>query len=541
MPATEACAHLPLQGIVDLLIQVCRALSYVHSRILRARGEPTISNDVASQLVKLGLSDLFGSVERAPVSIDPRLEAETVERAIVRVFAELALAERAVVYVNDLQWATEREIDTLLAIRRHLSRQHSSVALMGSYRDDETNGRPIQRWMALNDRHLRVAPLQLDDVAALLQSMLGVDDLPSAFVERIHANTQGSPYFVAEVLRALVEQELVYLREGKWAASTSIAELPIPSSIDETFRRRASRLSANELLVLRLVALHGGHALPLSILHEATSLRYEELTEHLATLRERGMARRVDGTMQVRPGHDRVRETVVAGIEPSQAHQLHRTLARAFTASSELPPTEALREACEHWLRADAHTLTTAEQGQVFEALEEAASEALATGLVETASRFLFAADRLIATAQGLSDELKERHHKQLLHTVIVTRAPGARETIAAVLSRLQTPLKRATLCAQALFTYSGLAEFKDALHFMQAGLLELGIRIDINQSAWNLARWFPKLLVAKHPKDSDPNLDPADPVSQMISDLCLRGVPQPHVVRISSPRRSHA
>ena len=86
--------------------------------------------------------------------------------------------------------------------------------MLGGYRSEEYQGRPIEELIASSrDNHwletLTLAPLQPADVQALLESMLGIAEVPVGIQPESRGRTRGNPFFIEEVMRSLTESGAV--------------------------------------------------------------------------------------------------------------------------------------------------------------------------------------------------------------------------------------------------------------------------------------------------------------------------------------------
>src|SRR5262249_34313196 len=102
-----------------------------------------------------------------------------------------------VMYVNDLQWARGGTADLLCAMVQASERagSKSRLCVLGSYRVDELEGSAFDKVLGgmLERAEATVVtldPLDAAQTKALLASMLGIDDLPDAFAERVASETQ---------------------------------------------------------------------------------------------------------------------------------------------------------------------------------------------------------------------------------------------------------------------------------------------------------------------------------------------------------------
>jgi hypothetical protein len=298
---------------------------------------------IGDALKHLGLIDpaLAESTEAPPVS-DEHRESEL--RARLDRLSErfVALTERTpyVLYVNDLQWAPPETIDLLFNVIRRVSLrektgQRTRLAILGSYRADEVEGRPLSKLLGQLEpldelAVVRLAPLDPPQVRRLVGSMLGIEAPPEAFVDRVASETAGNPFFVEEVMRSLVDRGAVYLEHGAWAASAAIGELEIPATIASVFRHRAALLDDKARAILELMAVYA-QPIRADLLAECSRLSEEETQRALRELVDRQMVTRQRGLLHA-ISHDRMRETLYADLAGERRPRLHAAIAEVLEA-----------------------------------------------------------------------------------------------------------------------------------------------------------------------------------------------------------------
>ena len=161
-------------------------------------------------------------------SIEPSPPLEQIHRERVRLqevvtdfMMQAAELAPYVAYVDDLQWTLSGLTELLAELVRRIAigerrGQPVPIALLGTYREDEISGRPVEtiRNTLLAEGRLeemKLNPLEARAVGEILGSMLGAGEPPQAFVDRIARETDGNPFFVEELMRALVERGAVQL------------------------------------------------------------------------------------------------------------------------------------------------------------------------------------------------------------------------------------------------------------------------------------------------------------------------------------------
>ncbi len=247
-----------------------------------------------------------------------------------------------VVYVDDLQWALSGLTELLAELVRRIAigERHGKpvpIALLGTYREDEVSGRPVEiiRDALLAEGRLeemKLDPLGVGAVGEMLGSMLGAGEPPEAFVDRIARETDGNPFFVEELMHVLVEHGAVQLTADSWEVKGAVSEIEIPDTVAEVFRRRAAMLDDDQRALLEVLAVCG-RPTAADILAHGTRLDSETFHSALSQLVERRIAHEVPGPgLLFRLSHDRLREIVYGDLEARARANLHLTIARSMEA-----------------------------------------------------------------------------------------------------------------------------------------------------------------------------------------------------------------
>jgi tetratricopeptide (TPR) repeat protein len=277
----------------------------------------------------------------------------------------LAVAERApfVLYVNDVHWARSGTMDLVSYVLRSIAIRERNgdrvgLAVIVSYRDDETENRPVEKsleqWAARSEfEHVALGPLADRDLSELVASMLGLESLPNAFVTRVARETAGNPFFVGEVIRSLVENDAIYLQHGQWAADRPIDALEIPSTVRQTLERRLENLDDDERAVLHVLAVHG-RPITTSMLAAVSGVAQAPLHAVLRTLCDRHLAAPFpDAESTYRTSHDRLRELLSASLSDAARRALHRRIAETIEVVYAGAIDQHIEALAEHYSLAD--------------------------------------------------------------------------------------------------------------------------------------------------------------------------------------------
>ena len=293
------------------------------------------------ELVKLcpSIGKIWG-IEPSPALEQIHRERVRIQEEVTDFLIRAAALSPYIVYIDDLQWAFSGLAELLAELARRIAigERHDEpipIALLGTYRTEEISGRPFE---TIRDSLLaegRLEELKLDllgggAVGEMLGSMLGAGEPPEAFVDRVARETEGNPFFVEELMRALVEHGAVQVTAGSWEIKKAISEIAIPKSVAEVFRRRTASLDNDQRALLEALAVCG-RSTSADVLAHGTRLDPEDFHSALSQLIERRMVQEVPGPgLFVRLSHDRQREIVYGDLEESARANLHLTMAHSM-------------------------------------------------------------------------------------------------------------------------------------------------------------------------------------------------------------------
>ncbi|MDG3005014.1 serine/threonine-protein kinase [Paludisphaera mucosa] len=335
------------------------------------------------------LARVFPSLRRVEaVARDPRRARETPDLQELRRRAFAALREllarlgdrgTLIVAVDDLQWGDADSAAMLVEVMRP---PDAPVLLFAAtYRSEDEAASPLLQALAkagalgvgvdpaagLDARSLRVEPLSHDEARALAATLLHGDEAASVarratLAETVARESQGNPYFIAELVRHVHAGALELDATGGDAEGRLV--------LDDVLWSRIRRLPAEAREVLEVVAT-SGRPLRLVDLNACLDDSVDERSA-LALLRAGRLVRGTGRaeTDEVEAYHDRVRETVSARLAPEVARQRHGRLATVLEASGRADP-EVLGV---HFLAADA----TEKAASYFAAAADEAADALA-------------------------------------------------------------------------------------------------------------------------------------------------------------------
>ncbi len=206
-----------------------------------------------------GLRLRYPDIPPAPPAQDPRAEQHRLFENLSIFFTALSGQAPLLVTVEDIQWADSGTLYLL----RHIARQmrQERVLFVATYREVELDeARSLQE--VLLDLHrerlaVRLKLLRLDrEQTKELLAVLFAEEITPEFLAGIYRETEGNPFFIEEVCKALVESGKLYYEGGRWHRP-DMDELGIPQSVRVAIRSRIRALPEKVQETLRLAAVLG--------------------------------------------------------------------------------------------------------------------------------------------------------------------------------------------------------------------------------------------------------------------------------------------
>ncbi len=135
---------------------------------------------------------------------------------------------------------------------------------------------------------LALEALPAQELGELLGKLLPIIELPGHVRELILARSDGNPFFLEEVLRALIDGGYLERENSHWRARREIAEVTIPETLAGVLSARIDRLPDDTKRLAQMAAVLGRifayRVLKAVCDSAAAAERIADLTPHLETL-----------------------------------------------------------------------------------------------------------------------------------------------------------------------------------------------------------------------------------------------------------------
>ncbi|HKR98831.1 MAG TPA: AAA family ATPase, partial [Candidatus Dormibacteraeota bacterium] len=429
-------------------VQSLRAIAReLGAETLRALLPPGAA-EVSQLLPELGAA--AATSPPAPSPQDPDAARFLLFDSVTMLLINIAAAKPLMLVLDDLQVADTASLLLLQFAAAALGDER--VLIVGTYRDQglgrdhpltstlvELQREPITRLLSLRG-------FSEDDVAHVIGAAAGIAPQPQ-LVRALHAETEGNPFFVQELVRVLVEEG----RLGEGAKHQSLTQ-PIPRSVREVIGSRLKPLTPESRAVLELASIFGRefdvHALSRLAEHSVDSV-IEQLDEPLAM----GVVTRSPGGGDVlRFSHVLVRDSLHDDIGRTRRTELHHRAAEVLEILYQADPEPHLAELAHHFFEG----MSWKDAAKVVTYCRRAAQAAAGLLAYEEAVRLFRMA--LDATDRAGIEDPEQRCELLLALGEAQARAgdeAGSKQTLLAA-AELTKELGEPALLARAALGYSG-------------------------------------------------------------------------------------
>jgi DNA-binding CsgD family transcriptional regulator len=347
---------VPYAVFSDALLPVLRAL------------EPSVLT-LLSRGGTAELVQLFPALEsggRAPAA--PRGDPAELKARLLWNFAQFlsrfAAKRPLLIALENVQWADSASLELLHFVARQIGGDR--ILLVCTHNDPEHRGNSMLRSTEQSLRALgvvdriRLDPLSEEAVNELVGRAFGLEgDVTQVaeFAARLHRWTGGNPFFVEEMLKALVEGGRLHQRNGTWTG-WDIDELQVPRTIRDVVLGRLGDLSPAARGLADTAAVLGSR-----VTHDAltavSGLAADALVAAVDELRRADVLneREEEGDIVYDFAHPLLQETLYAELGLARTRALHGSVAESLEKYYGATAMAHADELALHYSRSDARRL----------------------------------------------------------------------------------------------------------------------------------------------------------------------------------------
>src|SRR5262245_37804234 len=192
-----------------------------------------------------------GSGQAIWQNLDPPQRRQRTLEAIKRLLLRESQVQPLLLVIEDLHWIdseTQSFLDSLIE-----SLPTARFLLLVNYRPEYQHSWDSKTYYT----QLRIDPLPPETAEELLQALLGSDSSLAPLKQLLIARTEGTPFFLEESIRTLVETKILVGERGNYRLEKILESTQVPATVQAVLAARIDRLPPDEKHLLQSAAVIG--------------------------------------------------------------------------------------------------------------------------------------------------------------------------------------------------------------------------------------------------------------------------------------------
>jgi class 3 adenylate cyclase/tetratricopeptide (TPR) repeat protein len=382
----------------------------------------------------LGIPDAGSTLDQMNPEVKRRRTVDAIRRLLLRESLDQAL----VIIVEDLHWLDGETDAFLRALGESIAT--ARIALLVNYRPEYQHGWGGKTFYT----QLRLDPFGRKEAEELLAELLGGDIALDPVRRFVLERTEGNPFFLEELVRALFE-EGVLVRDGGARLVRALGQVKIPPTVQGVLAARIDRLPAGEKELLQVMAVVGKEIAP-AVLARTAERAEDDLRPRLVSLQAAEFVYEVPALPEPHFTfkHALTQEVAYGSLLGERRQGLHERVAGAIEELYAGRLEDHLGELAHHYGK-------SGNRGKAVEFLDRAAGQALQRSAYDEAIDFYArAVEALLSLPESPARDQQELDLQLALGQLSASRvghtAPGVEHTIArarTLCDRVGDPLQR--------------------------------------------------------------------------------------------------
>jgi class 3 adenylate cyclase/tetratricopeptide (TPR) repeat protein len=330
----------PYGLFVQALRQFCSVKVDDSPEIIRHKvNESFISLSLDQQTGIMKTVELLLTVHQTPESDEKPLHGEAVKReiyeSVLNIWSAKAQENPLVMVFDDLHWADTASVELINHIFQLADR--NPILFVCAFRPHRDSAAWQLRKRAQTDYQdhfleINLAPLDEKDSLQLVDNLLAMSDLPVDLQKSIWRKSEGNPFFLEEVVRTLIDKEIIHRDEEgfQWQVSANSDQLDIPDNLQALLLARIDQLESNSRQILQLASVVG-RTFTFRVLQSITD-GIDDLEDQLVRLQSMELVQESTRhpEMEYIFRHELTRDAVYHSILRRQRRKYHRQVGEAI-------------------------------------------------------------------------------------------------------------------------------------------------------------------------------------------------------------------
>jgi predicted ATPase/predicted regulator of Ras-like GTPase activity (Roadblock/LC7/MglB family) len=196
---------------------------------------------------------------------DPKVRRNLLFENVSMGLARQAEKKPALLCIEDLHWADPSSLALMHYIARN-TREYG-LLILGTFRPEDVpkeDGKvhPLIDTMHKMDREdlfqrMDLQRLSRQKISHFLWSLLGKVDFEDVFIDRIYKESEGNPLFMIQLVRFLIEENIIKSENGTLRLARNLEDVGIPSKIQTVIARRLGKVEKEHRRILDYASVVG--------------------------------------------------------------------------------------------------------------------------------------------------------------------------------------------------------------------------------------------------------------------------------------------
>ena len=314
---TPQLREVPLTAIQEMLRDVLGIDEFDPEALVRGR---------TTRLRELGLLSVEQAAVAAALGLQSKQPARTGHRplkaALLRIVRKLA-EDRLTIFAFD--GAEHMDADSVAIVQDMLRAvSKARIAVILCYRPGHAPS-----WVNLpNFTEVRLSAFSDEDIARLVATRLGADEIPFDLLREVTTKSGGNPLYVEEYLKALQRAGAVTFEDGQVRYNRDVAEVDVPKTLRGIVASRIAKLGPTQRYLLQVASLVG-ERFHTDIVAAAAQEDLKVVSDALQSKDMRGIVA-ARGPSEHMFAHGLAQQVLVEGVTLSARKEIHAAIADAI-------------------------------------------------------------------------------------------------------------------------------------------------------------------------------------------------------------------
>lgn len=307
-------------------------IEFVTGKGIYERLKPYIPFQVAFEKLEDGCGESFNpfNFDDSDPAVDDvsDYKREIIYSKTIKRLEEICKDKLLVIFIDDLQWVDKASLKLFHHMIEKL--RDSPLLFIGAYRPEDVDENDflkevIQRMSRQHlFKELELEPLGWEDTKNIIQNYINSLEVNDDFIQLIHETAEGNPLFIKELVKQMIEDDIIEPDQGKNLSKS--AEIDLPRVINDIIERRVKKLNDETLKILRMGSVIG-EEIPYTLIRSVSDKDPFELLENIDILTGNGIWEEAPSEDRYMFSHGLIHKSIYENIPKSFRKDFHVSVA----------------------------------------------------------------------------------------------------------------------------------------------------------------------------------------------------------------------